>query len=149
MALARLKLGLQKNLYLGNLNALRDWGHAKDYVEAQWLMLQQDKPEDFVIATGKQFSVRDFINLASENLDMKIDWKGEGLNEVGSHNGMEVIKVDPRYFRATEVESLLGDASKAKKKLKWSPKISFEKLVKEMIDEDLKLAKNEINNLND
>ena len=147
MALARLKLGLQKNLYLGNLNALRDWGHAKDYVEAQWLMLQQDKPEDFVIATGKQFSVRDFINLASENLDMKIDWKGEGLNEVGSHNGMEVIKVDPRYFRATEVESLLGDASKAKNKLKWSPKISFEKLVKEMIDEDLKLAKNEMNNL--
>ena len=147
MALARIKLGLQENLYLGNLNALRDWGHAKDYIEAQWLMLQQDKPEDFVIATGKQFSVRDFINLASKNLSMKIDWKGEGLNEVGSHNGREVIKVDPRYYRATEVESLLGDARKAKEKLKWVPKISFEKLVKEMIDEDLKFAKNEINNL--
>ena len=129
------------------MNALRDWGHAKDYIEAQWLMLQQDKPEDFVIATGKQFSVRDFINLASKNLSMKIDWKGEGLNEVGSHNGREVIKVDPRYYRATEVESLLGDARKAKEKLKWVPKISFEKLVKEMIDEDLKFAKNEINNL--
>ena len=147
MALARIKLGLQENLYLGNLDALRDWGHAKDYIEAQWLMLQQDKPEDFVIATGKQFSVRDFINLASKNLSMKIDWKGEGLNEVGSHNGREVIKVDPRYYRATEVESLLGDARKAKEKLKWVPKISFEKLVKEMIDEDLKFAKNEINNL--
>ena len=147
MALARIKLGLQESLYLGNLNALRDWGHAKDYIEAQWLMLQQDKPEDLVIATGKQFSVRDFINLASKNLDMKIDWKGEGLNEVGLHNGKEVVKIDPRYYRATEVDSLLGDASKAKEKLKWVPKISFENLVKEMIDEDLKLAKNEINNL--
>jgi GDPmannose 4,6-dehydratase len=147
MALARIKLGLQDALHLGNLNALRDWGHAKDYVEAQWLMLQQDKPEDFVIATGKQFSVRDFINIASEKLEMKIDWRGEGLDEVGSHNGKDVVKVDTRYYRATEVESLLGDASKAKEKLKWVPKISFEKLVKEMIDEDLKLAKNEINNL--
>jgi GDPmannose 4,6-dehydratase len=141
-ALARIKLGIQKNLYIGNLNALRDWGHAKDYVEAQWLMLQQNKPEDFVIATGKQYSVRDFVSLASKNLDMKIDWKGTGLDEVGSYKGKEIIKVDPRYFRPTEVVSLLGDASKAKKKLNWAPKISFKQLVKEMVDEDLKLEKN-------
>ena len=142
-ALARIKLGLQKTLYLGNLNAKRDWGHAKDYVEAQWLMLQKNKPEDFVIATGVQNSVRDFINLASKNLDMKIDWKGKGLDEVGSFDGKDIIKVDPRYFRPTEVETLLGDASKAKEKLKWYPKISFEQLVKEMVDKDLKLAKND------
>ena len=140
-ALTRIKLGLQKNLYLGNLNALRDWGHAKDYVEAQWLMLQQSKPEDFVIATGKQYSVRDFINIASKKLEMKIKWKGKGLKEVGYFNGKQIIKIDPNYFRPTEVDNLLGDASKAKKKLKWKPKISFEKLVKEMIDKDLKLAK--------
>tara|TARA_B110000037_G_scaffold222113_1_gene295629 strand:- start:565 stop:1623 length:1059 start_codon:yes stop_codon:yes gene_type:complete len=140
-ALARIKLGIQKNLYLGNLNALRDWGHAKDFVEAQWLMLQQEKPEDFVIATGKQYSVRDFINLASKNLDMKIEWKGKDLEEVGSFNGKDIIKVDPRYFRPSEVETLLGDASKAKEKLNWVPKISFEQLVKEMTDEDLKLAR--------
>ena len=142
-ALARIKLGLQKNLYLGNLNALRDWGHAKDFVEAQWLMLQQKKPDDFVIATGKQYSVRDFINLASKNLNMKIDWRGKDLDEVGSFNGQDVIKVDQRYFRPTEVETLLGDASKAKNKLNWVPKISFEQLVKEMTEEDLKLAKND------
>jgi len=142
-ALCRIKLGLQKKLYLGNLNALRDWGHAKDYVEAQWLMLQQKKPEDFVIATGKQHSVRDFINLASNQLDMKIEWRGKDLNEVGSCQGIDIIKVDPKYFRPTEVETLLGDASKAKEKLNWSPKISIKQLVKEMIDEDLKLAKND------
>ena len=142
-ALARIKLGLQKNLYLGNLNALRDWGHAKDFVEAQWLMLQQEIPEDFVIATGKQYSVRDFINIASKNLEMKIDWKGQGLDETGSFNGQIIIKVDPRYFRPTEVESLLGDASKAKTKLNWAPKITFEELVKEMTEEDFKLAKND------
>ncbi len=142
-ALARIKIGLQKKLYLGNLNALRDWGHAKDFVEAQWLMLQQKNPEDFVVATGKQYSVRDFINLASKFLDMKIEWKGKDLEEVGSCNGKEIIKVDPKYFRPTEVKTLLGDASKAKEKLNWSPKISFEQLVKEMIDEDLKLAKND------
>jgi len=145
-ALARIKLGIQKNLHIGNLNSLRDWGHAKDFVEAQWLMLQQKKPEDFVIATGTQFSVRDFINLASKNLNMKIDWKGKGLNEVGSFNGQDIIKVDPRYFRPTEVENLLGDAKKAKEKLNWSPRISFEQLVQEMIDEDLKLAKNDTPN---
>ncbi|MDC1003133.1 GDP-mannose 4,6-dehydratase [Candidatus Pelagibacter sp.] len=140
-ALTRIKLGIQKNLYLGNLNALRDWGHAKDFVEAQWMMLQQQNPEDFVIATGKQFSVRDFINEASKNLGIKIDWKGKDLDEVGSFNGKDIIKVDPRYFRPTEVKTLLGDSSKAKEKLNWAPKISFEQLVKEMIDEDLKLAK--------
>jgi GDPmannose 4,6-dehydratase len=142
IALARIKLGLQKKLYLGNLNALRDWGHAKDFVKAQWLMLQQENPEDFVISTGKQYSVRDFINEASNQLDMKIEWSGKGLNEVGSFEGKDIIKVDPRYFRPTEVEILLGDSSKAKEKLKWTPKISFKQLVKEMIDEDLKLAQN-------
>ncbi len=141
-ALARIKLGLQNNLYLGNLNAMRDWGHAKDYVEAQWLMLQKDKPEDFVISTGIQYSVKDFVNETARNLDMKIVWRGKNLNEVGSYNGQDIVKVDPRYFRPSEIETLLGDSSKAKNKLKWVPKISFKKLVKEMIDEDLKLAKN-------
>ena len=143
MALARIKLGTQKNLYLGNLDAKRDWGHAKDFVEAQWLMLQQQRPEDFVIATGKQHSVRDFIYEAAKNLDMDIIWKGKNLEEVGSYNGKDIIKVDSKYFRPTEVETLIGDASKAKKKLNWSPKISFNQLVKEMIDEDLKIAKND------
>jgi GDPmannose 4,6-dehydratase len=144
-ALGRIKLGLQKKLYIGNLNAKRDWGHAKDYVEAQWLMLQQKSPEDFVIATGKQYSIRDFIDLATKILDMRVDWKGKNLDEVGILNGEEIIKVDSRYYRPTEVDSLLGDASKAKDKLNWYPKISFEQLVKEMVDEDLKLAKNDKN----
>jgi len=142
-ALVRIKLELQKILYLGNLNAMRDWGHAKDFVEAQWLILQQENPEDFVIATGKQHSVRDFINLASKNLDMEINWRGKDLNEIGSYKGIDIIKIDPKYFRLTEVNNLLGDATKAKKKLNWAPKISFEQLVKEMVDEDLKLAKND------
>jgi len=137
-ALARIKLGLQKTLYLGNLNAKRDWGHAKDYVEVQWLMLQQDKPSDFVIATGKQYSVRDFINLAAKNLDMKIEWKGKDEDEIGIYKNEEIIKIDTNYYRPTEVESLLGDASKAKKELGWEPKISFEELVKEMVEKDLK-----------
>jgi len=137
-ALARIKLGLQENLYLGNLDAKRDWGHAKDYVEMQWLMLQQDKPEDFVIATGVQHSVRDFVNTAAEELDINITWEGEGLNEKGYDNtGNCIIQIDPRYFRPTEVESLLGDPSKAKQKFGWEPKISFEQLVKEMVREDL------------
>ena len=140
-ALTRIKLGLQKELYLGNLNALRDWGHAKDYVEAQWLMLQQEKPEDFVIATGKQYSVRDFINLVSKQLEMKIVWSGKDQNEVGTYNSEIILKVDKKYFRPTEVETLIGDSSKAREKLNWSPKISFEQLVKEMVDADLKLAK--------
>jgi GDPmannose 4,6-dehydratase len=142
-ALARIKLGIQKNLYLGNLDAKRDWGHAKDFVEAQWLMLQQQQPEDFVIATGTQHSVRDFINEAAKNLDMNIEWSGKNLEETGSYDGKDIIKVDPRYFRPTEVETLLGDASKAKDKLNWYPKISFNQLVKEMVNEDLKMAKND------
>ena len=142
-ALTRIKAGLQQNLYLGNIDAKRDWGHARDYVEAQWLMLQQEKPEDFVIATGKQYSVRDFINEASKNLDMKINWKGKGLKEVGYINEKKIIMIDPRYFRPTEVETLLGDPTKAKKKLNWSPRTTFEQLVKEMIDEDLRLVKND------
>ena len=142
-ALTRIKLKVQQTLYLGNLNALRDWGHAKDFVEAQWLILQQNKPEDYVIATGKQYSVREFVNLAAKELSMKIDWKGKGINEVGYLNGKSIIKLDPRYFRPTEVENLLGDASKAKKKLGWYPKTTFKELVKEMVSEDLKLAENE------
>jgi len=141
--LARIKLGLQETLYLGNLNAKRDWGHAKDYIEAQWLMMQQKRPDDFVIATGKQFTVRDFINIASNYLNMKIVWEGDGLNEVGYHNNNSIVKIKSRYFRPTEVETLLGDASKARKKLNWSPKISFEEMVKEMIDHDYQIAKKE------
>ncbi len=137
-ALTRIKHGLQKTLFLGNLNAMRDWGHARDYVEVQWLMLQQDKPDDFVIATGKQYSVRDFINLTAKNLNMKIDWKGKGEKEIGIFEKKEIIKVDTNYYRPTDVESLIGDASKAKKILGWEPKISFEALVKEMVEEDLK-----------
>ena len=138
-ALARIKLGLQKTLYLGNLNSKRDWGHARDYVEVQWLMLQQAKPEDFVIATGKQHSVRDFINTAAKNLNMKIEWKGKDEKEVGIYDNQEIIKIDTTYYRPTEVDSLLGDPSKAKKKLGWQPKISFEQLVEEMVESDLKL----------
>jgi len=146
-ALARIKLGLQNCLYLGNLNALRDWGHAKDYVEMQWLMLQQKIPEDYVIASGTQYSVRDFVFQAGKILDMNIEWSGEGLEEVGYWGNKVIIKVDPRYFRATEVETLLGDASKAKEKLGWQPKISFNKLVEEMMLSDLKIAeKNELIN---
>ena len=137
-ALVKIKLGLQETLYIGNLNALRDWGHAKDYVRAMWLMLQQNQPEDFVIATGKQHSVKEFINLAANFLNIEISWKGKGEDEIGTFNDKEIIKIDKKYFRPTEVETLLGDASKAKKKLNWEPEISFEKLVKEMIDEDLR-----------
>ncbi len=140
-ALARIKLGLQDCLYLGNLEAKRDWGHAKDYVQMQWLMLQQDNPEDFVIATGKQYSVRDFVSTAAEELNIDINWKGEGVEEKGYDvSGKCIIAVDPRYFRPTEVESLLGDPSKAKEKLGWEPKITFKELVTEMICEDLKAA---------
>ena len=139
-ALARIKLGLQNCLYLGNLDARRDWGHAKDYVEMQWLMLQQDHPEDFVIATGIQYSVRDFIVAAAKELGMSITWKGDGIHETGSWGGKKIIQVDPRYFRPTEVETLLGDPSNAKTKLGWTPKINFEALVAEMVREDLKSA---------
>ena len=140
-ALARIKLGLQKCLYLGNMDAKRDWGHAKDYVEMQWLMLQQDQPEDFVIATGVQYSVRDFVNAAAKELEITVTWKGEGIDEKGyDASGKCIVAVDPRYFRPTEVETLLGDPSKAKSKLGWTPKISFYQLVKEMVLEDLKSA---------
>ena len=140
-ALARIKLGLQEHLYLGNLNALRDWGHAKDYVEMQWLMLQQEQPEDFVIATGVQYSVRDFVNIAAKELGIAMRWDGEGLSEKGfDDTGKCIVSVDPRYFRPTEVETLLGDPSKAKAKLGWEPKITFGELVKEMVREDLKSA---------
>ncbi|MBU4480059.1 GDP-mannose 4,6-dehydratase [Patescibacteria group bacterium] len=145
-AVTRIKLGLKEKLYLGNLNAKRDWGHAKDYVEAMWLMLQQDKPEDLVIATGKQFSVRDFCNAVFKELKMEIDWQGTGLEEKGINKktGEIIVEIDPRYFRPTEVESLLGDPTRAKEKLNWEAKISFEELVKEMVQYDLKEAEKEI-----
>ena len=140
-ALARIKLGLQDCLYLGNLDALRDWGHAKDYVEMQWLMLQQDQPEAFVIATGVQYSVRDFVDTAAKELDITIRWEGKGVDEKGyDAEGKCIVQVDPRYFRPTEVETLLGDPTKAKEKLGWTPKISFEELVTEMVLEDYKSA---------
>ncbi|MEM9403008.1 MAG: GDP-mannose 4,6-dehydratase [Pseudomonadota bacterium] len=142
-ALSRIKLGLQDLLFLGNMDALRDWGHAKDYVEMQWLMLQQDEPDDFVIATGEQFSVRQFVDHTASALDIKIEWEGEGIDEKGidTATGKTIVAVDPRYFRPTEVETLLGDPTKAKQKLGWVPKVSFEELVKEMALEDLELAK--------
>ena len=140
-ALARIKLGLQDCLYLGNLDAKRDWGHARDFIEAQWLMLQQDQPEDFVIATGEQYSVRDFVNAAAKQLDINIIWKGEGLNEKGfSATGQSIIAIDSRYFRPTEVESLLGDPTKARQKLGWVPRITFKELVAEMVQEDFRAA---------
>ncbi len=157
-ALARIKLGLQDCLYLGNLDAKRDWGHAKDYVEMQWLMMQQDEPEDFVIATGVQYSVRDFVNAAAAELGMTIHWEGKGADEKGyvlnsslsgegqgggdvlGVRGKCIVAVDPRYFRPTEVETLLGDPSKAKSKLGWVPRINFRELVAEMVREDLKSA---------
>jgi GDPmannose 4,6-dehydratase len=140
-ALARIKLGLQDCLYLGNLGARRDWGHARDFVEAQWLMLQQTEPEDFVIATGHQYSVRDFVEAACGELGISIIWRGEGLNEKGyDPSGKRIVAVDPRYFRPTEVDSLLGDAGKAKNKLGWRPKVTFKALVGEMVSEDLKSA---------
>jgi GDPmannose 4,6-dehydratase len=179
-AMARIKLGLEDCLFLGNLNAKRDWGHARDFVEAQWLMLQQDQPEDFVIATGEQHSVREFVDAVAADLDMKIRWEGRGVKEVGIldsavsrqpsaassspparggvpagrgggssalstqhsalHPGKVIVAVDPRYFRPAEVDSLLGDASKARKKLGWKPKVKFHELVSEMVKEDLALA---------
>ncbi len=139
--LCRIKLGMQDCLYLGNLDARRDWGHARDYVEAQWLMLQQPQPEDFVIATGKQHSVRDFINLAAARLDIRLEWRGKGAGEhAADASGKKVVAVDPRYFRPTEVDSLVGDPTRAKQKLHWQAKTSFEQLVEEMVREDLREA---------
>jgi GDPmannose 4,6-dehydratase len=141
-ALARIALGQQDCLYLGNLNALRDWGHARDFVQMQWLMLQQDEPDDFVIATGVQYSVRDFVQAAANELDMKIRWQGEGLDEQGiDDSGRVVVRVDPRYFRPTEVETLLGDPSKARDKLGWTPTTSFDEMVAEMVRSDYDAAR--------
>lgn len=140
-AMTRIKLGLQDRLYLGNLDAKRDWGHARDYVEAQWLMLQQDKPEDFVIATGVQYSVRDFVDASAKELGITVRWEGKGADEKGyDAAGNCIVQVDPRYFRPTEVETLLGDPSKAKQKLGWTPRTTFQELVSEMVREDLKSA---------
>jgi len=140
--LSRIKAGLQESLFLGNLNSLRDWGHARDYVEMQWLMLQQAEPEDFVIATGEQHSVRDFVNIACEKLGMGITWQGEGANEKGyDERGRCIVEVDPHYFRPTEVATLLGNPAKAKAKLGWVPKTSFDQLVTEMVTADYELAK--------
>ncbi|MEW6169416.1 MAG: GDP-mannose 4,6-dehydratase [Pseudomonadota bacterium] len=151
-AIARIALGLQDCLYLGNLNSLRDWGHARDYVEMQWLMLQQAQPEDFVIATGVQYSVRQFVERAAGELGISVAWEGKGVDEVGIvfavadkeiklKPGQKIVAVDPRYFRPAEVETLLGDPTKAKEKLGWTPRTTFEELVREMVTEDLKSAK--------
>jgi len=142
-ALTRISVGLQDTLYLGNLDSRRDWGHARDYVRAQWLMLQQPTAEDFVIATGKQFSVRDFVVAAGSLLDIKIDWQGDGVEEVGVDikTGRKVVQVDPRYFRPAEVDTLLGDPTKARQKLGWTAEVSFAELVAEMVGSDLRLAR--------
>ena len=141
-ALARIKFGLQDKLYLGNIDAKRDWGHAKDYVEMQWLMLQQEYPEDFTISTGVQYSVRDFVNVAAKEIGIKLKWQGKGIQEtaIDVDSGKVIISIDARYFRPTEVETLLGDSTKAREKLGWTPKISFEELVKEMAFNDLEEA---------
>jgi GDPmannose 4,6-dehydratase len=133
--LSRISVGLQDCLYLGNLNAMRDWGHAKDYVEAMWLMLQQDEPDDYVIATGEQHSVREFVEKSADYFGMNIEWMGEGLSEVGYdwNTKRPVIKIDPKYFRPAEVESLLGDPTKAKEKLGWEPKTTFDQLIEDMV----------------
>ena len=142
-ALTRIKEGLQDKLYIGNLDSRRDWGHARDYVEAMWLMLQQEEADDYVIATGEQHSVREFINMAAAELDMDIEWKGSGVNEIGvdENTGSEIVAVDPRYFRPTEVETLLGDPSKAKRVLNWEAKTSFVDLIKEMVAADRESAR--------
>lgn len=142
-ALTRISLGLQDRLYLGNLDAKRDWGHAKDYVKAQWLMLQQDRPDDFVIATGRQYAVRDFVELSARELDIEISWQGSGIDEKGidTRTGRPIVEIDPKYFRPTEVDTLLGDPSKAREKLGWAPEIPFHRLVSEMVQQDLVEAK--------
>jgi GDPmannose 4,6-dehydratase len=141
--LARIEAGLDECVYLGNLDARRDWGHARDYVRAQWLMLQQNEPDDFVIATGLQFSVRECVERAAGCLGMKVQWRGNGLDEqaVDCNSGKVIVRVDPRYFRPTEVDSLLGDASKARAKLGWQPDVTFEQLVAEMVAADRETAK--------
>ncbi|MEX1013844.1 MAG: GDP-mannose 4,6-dehydratase [Candidatus Paceibacterota bacterium] len=145
-AIARIKLGMQDKLYLGNMDAKRDWGHAKDYVRAMHLMLQQDEPKDYVIATGKSYSVREFAKIAFKEAGIEIEWQGEGLEEKGinKENGETLIEIDPKYFRPTEVDALEGDPSRAKKELGWDPEISFSQLVKEMINSDIEEAKKEL-----
>jgi len=139
--LARIKVGLQSELYLGNLDSKRDWGHARDYIEMQWLMLQQEKPQDFVIATGQQYSVREFVKRCARLLEIELTWQGSGVDEKAlDKDGKVVVAVDPRYFRPTEVETLLGDASKAQRELGWTPRTSFDELVREMVEADLKSA---------
>ena len=146
--LSRIKVGLESCLFLGNLDAKRDWGHAKDYVEMQWLMLQQQKPVDYVIATGRQHSVREFVEAAATELDLPIRWRGSGVEEVGvDKKGNVIVAIDPRYFRPTEVESLLGDSSKAQLELGWKPRITFKELVEEMASSDLLLAEQELRNI--
>ena len=141
-ALARIKIGLQDTLYLGNLNARRDWGHARDFVEMQWLMLQQDEPEDYVIATGNEYSVRELVEIAAKQLDISIRWEGKGADEKGleEKSGAIIVAVDPGYYRPTEVSELLGDASKAREKLGWEPGISFEEMIAEMVEADMEEA---------
>ncbi|SDF40631.1 GDPmannose 4,6-dehydratase [Terriglobus roseus] len=141
--MARIKAGLQDTLFLGNMDAKRDWGHARDYIEMQWLMLQQKKPQDFVIATGVQYSVRDFVKRCAELLEMDLEWSGNGVDEkaVDKATGKTIVAVDPRYFRPTEVETLLGDPSKAKRELGWEPRTTFDELVREMIEADYSAAK--------
>lgn len=145
-AVVRIKLGVEEKLYLGNLDAKRDWGHAKDYVEGMWRVLQQDKPEDFVLATGVTTTIRDFCNMAFKEVGIELQWKGHGVNEKGinKENGKTIIEVDPKYFRPTEVDLLLGNATKARKKLGWEPKYDLPMLVKDMIKEDMKEAKKEV-----
>jgi GDPmannose 4,6-dehydratase len=139
--LARIKLGLQSCLYLGNLDAKRDWGHARDYVVAQWLILQQDKPSDYVIASGHQYSVREFVAAVAREMDIDLTWRGTGLEEQGvDGEGRVIVAVDPRYFRPAEVDTLLGDATKAKRDLGWEPQVGFEELVREMAEADLRAA---------
>ncbi len=141
-AMSRIKLGLQDCLYLGNMDALRDWGHARDYVRAMWLMLQQEQAEDFVIATGKQYSVRDFVNAAAAAVDIKLRWEGTGVDECAynEENDQCLVRVDPRYFRPAEVETLLGDATRAREKLGWEPEVAFDQLVTEMMQGDMATA---------
>jgi GDPmannose 4,6-dehydratase len=141
--LARIREGFDECLYLGNLDSLRDWGHARDYVRAQWLMLQQDAPEDYVIATGEQHSVREFVERTAAHIGMRIEWRGSGIDEQGVdvNSGRTIVKIDPRYFRPTEVDSLLGDASKARARLGWKAEISFDRLVQEMVESDLEIAR--------
>jgi GDPmannose 4,6-dehydratase len=141
--LARIREGLEECLYLGNLDSLRDWGHARDYVRAQWLMLQQEAPEDYVIATGEQHSVREFIERAAGHMEMRVEWRGTGADEHGvdAKTGRAIVKIDPRYFRPTEVDTLLGDPSKARTRLGWKAEISFDRLIQEMVDSDLEIAR--------